>query len=77
MCGHSTIGLGRYAVDHGIVQGTSPETVVKIETLCSLLTAYVQCKDEEGGAVRVKSSPCFVFATDLTINLGMSVNFNM
>ena len=72
MCSHATMGLGRYAVDHGIVKGVSPETVVKIESPCGLLTANVQCEGDKSGAVRVKSSPCFAFATDLTINLGTS-----
>lgn len=72
MCSHATMGLGRYAVDHGIVKGVSPETVVKIQSPCGLLTANVQCGDGKSGAVRVESSPCFTSATDLTINLGMS-----
>ena len=70
MCSHATMGLGRYAVDHGIVTVVSPETVVKIESPCGILTANVQCEGGKSGAVRVKSSPCFVSATDLTINLG-------
>ena len=71
MCSHATMGLGRYAVDHGIVKGVSPETVVRIQSPCGLLTANVQCEDGKSGTVRVKSSPCFVFDTDLTINMGM------
>ena len=71
MCSHATMGLGRYAVDYGIVKGVSPETVVKIQSPCGLLTANVRCDDGKSGAVRVESSPCFVSATDLTINMGM------
>ena len=71
MCSHATMGLGRYAVDHGIVKAVSPETVVRIQSPCGLLTANVNYKDGKSGTVRVRSSPCFVFATDLTINLGM------
>ena len=74
MCSHATMGLGRYAVDHGIVKGVSPETVVRILSPCGLLTANVQCEDGKSGAVRVKSSPCFVFDTDHTINMGMLAN---
>ena len=71
MCSHASMGLGRYAVDHGIVKAVSQETVVRILSPCGLLTANVNCEDGRSGTVRVRSSPCFVFATDLTINLGM------
>ena len=71
MCGHATIALGRYAVDHGIVKGVSPETVVKLQCPCGLVTAYVQYEDGKSGAVRFESVPSFAFATDLTINLCM------
>ena len=71
MCGHATIALGRYAVDYGIVKGVSPETVVKLQCPCGLVTAYVQYEDGKSGAVRFESVPSFAFATDLTINLRM------
>lgn len=70
MCSHAIMALGRYAVDYGIVKGVSPETVVKIQSPCGLLTANVQYGDGKSGAVRLRSSPCFVFATDFTIALG-------
>jgi len=65
------MALGRYAIDYGIVKGVSPETVVKIQSPCGLLTANVRYEDGKSGVVRLRSSPCFVFATDLTIDLGM------
>ena len=71
MCGDATIALGRYAVDYGIVKGVSPETVVKLQCPCGLVTAYVQYEDGKSGAVRFESVPSFAFATDLTINLRM------
>jgi len=73
MCNHCAIALGRYAVDHGIVKGVSPETIVKIQCPCGLVTAHVEYQDGRAGAVRIDSVPCFVFATDLTINLGKCV----
>ena len=73
MCGHATIALGRFAIDHGIVKPSSPETVVKLQCPCGLVTAYVQYEDGKSGAVRFESVPNFVFATDLTINLCMYV----
>ena len=70
MCGHATISICRYAVDHGIVKGVSPETIVKIQCPCGLITAHVEYQDGRAGAVRFESVPCFVFATDQTITLG-------
>ncbi|XP_065900654.1 ubiquitin carboxyl-terminal hydrolase 4-like isoform X3 [Dysidea avara] len=69
MCGHATISTCRYAVDHGIVKGVSPETVVKIQCPCGLVTAHVEYQDGKVGAVRFESVPCFVFATDQKITL--------
>ncbi|XP_065901033.1 trans-L-3-hydroxyproline dehydratase-like isoform X2 [Dysidea avara] len=69
MCGHATIALGRYAVDHGIVKGVSPETIVKIQCPCGLVTAHVEYQDGKAGAARFESVPCFVFAADQKINL--------
>ena len=73
MCGHATIALSRYAVDYGIVKGVSPETVVKVQCPCGLVTAYVQYEDGKSGSVRFESVPSFVFATDLSINLRKSL----
>ena len=71
MCGDATIALGRIAIDYGIVKPVSPETVVKLQCPCGLVTAYVQYEDGRSGAVRYESVPSFVFVTDLTINLCM------
>ena len=75
MCGHATIALGRYAVDHGIVKGVSPETIVKIQCPCGLVTAHVEYQDGKAGAVKLESMPCPVIATDLTVNVGMSYTY--
>jgi len=72
MCGHATISLGRYAVDYGKVKAVSPETVVKIQCPCGLVTAYVEYQDGKTGTVRFESVPCFVYAADQKINLGKS-----
>ena len=60
-------------MDHGIVKGVSPETVVKIQCPCGLVTAHVEYQDGKTGTVRFESMPCFVFSSDLTINFGMCV----
>ena len=67
-----TIVLLQYAVDHGIVKGASPETIVKIQCPCGLVTAHVEYQDGRAGAVRIDSVPCCV-CTDLSINLGKCV----
>jgi len=51
--------LDRYAVDHGTVKGVSPETVVKIQRPCGLVTAHVEYQDGKIVAVRFESVPCF------------------
>ena len=73
MCGDATIAMRRYAVDHGIVEAVSPETVVKVQCPCGLVTAYVQYEDGKSGAIRFESVPSFLFATDLTIDSCMYI----
>jgi proline racemase len=69
MCGHCTIALGRYAVDHGLVKAlTYPETRVNIQCPCGLVETYVQT--EAGGKssrTRFLSVPAFVYATGTSI----------
>ena len=71
MCGYATIAVGRFAIDFGLVKGVSPETVVKIQCPCGLVTAKVQC-DISGktGSTTLESVLCFVFATNLKVNVG-------
>lgn len=71
MCGYATIAMGRFAVDFGLVKGVSPETTVKIQCPCGLVTTKVQY-DNNGrtGATKLESVPCFVFATNLRVNVG-------
>lgn len=71
MCGYATIAVGRFAIDFGLVKGVSPETAVKIQCPCGLVTAKVQC-DTNGktGSTTLESVPCFVFATNLKVNVG-------
>ena len=70
MCGYATIALGRFAVDYGLVKGVSPETVVKIQCPCGLVTTKVQYDNGKTGSTRLQSVPCFVFATEVKVNLG-------
>ena len=71
MCGHAVISLGRYAIDYKLVKPVSPETQVKIQCPCGLITAHVQYDSETGktGSVRFESVPGFAFAVDQTISV--------
>lgn len=62
MCGHATIAMGRYAVDHGLVPEMHPVTAVSIECPCGLVRAYVDARD---GSVLFDSVPSFLFAEQL------------
>lgn len=69
MCGHATIALGRYAIEHGLVPATEPVTRFCIEAPCGLLR--LECAVEGGkvGTVTFESVPAFVFARDLAVDL--------
>ena len=69
MCGHAVIALGRYAVDEGLVAAQHPETVVRIEAPCGLVTAHVAVENGRAGAVAFDSVPCFLHSRDRGIAL--------
>ena len=60
MCGHATIALARWAVDSGHVARREPQTRVRLQCPCGLVTAYV----EADGTVRFESVPAFAYALD-------------
>ena len=72
MCGHGVIALGRYAVDYKLVQPISPQTQVKIQCPCGLVTALVDYDAETGktGQTTFESVPAFAFAVNQTIQVG-------
>ena len=69
MCGHAVICLGRYAIDHVLVQGVSPETQVNIQCPCGLVTVFVEYNNEtkKTGRVWFESVPAFAFATQINV----------
>jgi len=69
MCGHAVVALGRYAVDHGLVEQREPVTVVNIEAPCGLVVASVEVKEGKAGAVSFESVPAFLFARDQAVDL--------
>lgn len=69
MCGHAIIALGRYAIDHGLVEAREPVTTVNIECPCGMVVASVDVKDGKTGAVSFESVPAFLFARDQRVDL--------
>jgi trans-L-3-hydroxyproline dehydratase len=60
MCGHATIALARWAVESGRVARRVPETIVRLQCPCGLVTARVAAD----GTVRFESVPAFAYALD-------------
>ncbi|MGE0847403.1 MAG: proline racemase family protein [Flavobacteriaceae bacterium] len=73
MCGHATIALGRYAVDHGIVEARAPFTDLALQCPCGLVRVRVAVEETEGGyrsgAVSFESVPSFAFALDCAVDV--------
>ena len=73
MCGHATIALGRYAVDHGIVQPKAPETIVNLQCPCGLVRVAVEVAETPdgfvSGAARFVSVPSFAFVLDREVEV--------
>jgi trans-L-3-hydroxyproline dehydratase len=60
MCGHATIALARWAVDSGRVARREPETIVRLQCPCGLVTARLAAD----GTVRFESVAAFAYARD-------------
>ncbi|XP_035663377.1 trans-L-3-hydroxyproline dehydratase-like [Branchiostoma floridae] len=69
MCGHASIGLGRYVVDSGIVTATSPQTEVVLQCPTGPVKMWVDYQDGKSGRVRFHSVPAFVFALDQEVDV--------
>ncbi len=67
MCGHAVLALGRFAVDHGLVDPQEPETLVRIQCPCGLVPVRVAVEQGKGGAARFTSVPSFAQALDARI----------
>ena len=66
MCGHAVISLGRYVIDHGIIQKpVSPETRVVMQCPCGPVEAFVQYENGKTGNVRFNSVPAYLFEKGL------------
>lgn len=69
MCGHATIALGRYAIEHGLVPAAEPVTRFAIEAPCGLLRLACAVEGGKVGKVSFESVPAFVEVRDLTVEL--------
>ncbi len=67
MCGHATIALARWAVDAGRVPKAEPETTVRLQCPCGLVTAYVAVNNGRAGRVRFENVPAFAVALDALV----------
>jgi trans-L-3-hydroxyproline dehydratase len=67
MCGHAVIALGRYALDQGLVPERTPETEVRIQCPCGLISARVAVAGSRSGRVRFTSVPAFALALERTV----------
>jgi proline racemase len=69
MCGHATIALGRYAIEHGLVPAVEPVTRFAIEAPCGLL--WLECGVHGGKVESVvfESVPAFVFMQALVVEV--------
>ncbi|XP_060572768.1 trans-L-3-hydroxyproline dehydratase-like [Ruditapes philippinarum] len=70
MCGHAIIALGRYVIDHGIVQKpVSAETGIIMQCPCGPVEVFVQNDNGKTGDVRFNSVPSFLFKKDFDVEV--------
>jgi trans-L-3-hydroxyproline dehydratase len=67
MCGHATIALGRYAIEHGLVPAVEPVTRFAIEAPCGLVRLACAVAGGKVGRVAFESVPAFVLARDRAV----------
>mgnify|MGYP003384983825 CR=1 FL=1 len=69
MCGHATIALGRYAIEHGLVAAVAPVTRFAIEAPCGLVRLACEVRDGTVRTVTFESVPAFCHARDLVVDV--------
>ena len=69
MCGHATIALGRYAVDHGLVPKVEPVTELGLECPCGLVRVFVEVAGGRAGRVSFHSVPAFLLAAQVELDV--------
>ena len=68
MCGHGIIALATVAVAQGLVEVTTPETRLGLDTPAGFIEAFVAWDGREVGGVRFKNVPSFLYARDLKVD---------
>lgn len=69
MCGHATMAVARWAVDQGAVPAREPETTVRVQCPCGLVTAWVEVRDGRTGSVRFESVGAFAPMLDAVVDV--------
>lgn len=69
MCGHATMAVARWAVDQGLVEPREPETTVRIQCPCGLVTTWVEVRDGRTGQVRFESVGAFAPILDAVVHV--------
>jgi trans-L-3-hydroxyproline dehydratase len=69
MCGHGIIGIAKVAVETGLVEAVSPETIIGIDTPAGLVTAHARVEDGQVSTVRFHNVPSFVLALDQVVDV--------
>src|SRR5262249_20670110 len=67
MCGHATIAIGRWAVEHELVPVRRPLTTFNLECPCGVVRVTVEVGDTGTGAVTFESVPAFASHLDLPV----------
>jgi proline racemase len=69
MCGHGTIGVATVLVETGMVEVTSPETVVRLDTPAGLVEARVEVRDGHAERVTLRNVASFALGHDLIVKV--------
>lgn len=67
MCGHGSIGAAVTLVRMGMIQRRKPETIIRFETPCGLVTAHVETDNGAAHAAWIENVPSFLFAHGLEL----------
>lgn len=67
MCGAGTLAVAKVLVETGMVKRSEPETVVRLETPCGIVTAYVELRDGDVKNISLENVPSFLYKRDVEI----------
>ncbi|HVM79125.1 MAG TPA: proline racemase family protein [Stellaceae bacterium] len=81
MCGHATVAIGRWAVEHGLVAKRTPLTHFNLECPCGVVRVTVEVSERGIGEVTFESVPAFAAQIDLSVatpsfgRIGLDISF--